>query len=199
MSSQPVEAQGSIRFGDDLELDMRVRRLRRGSRVVKLERIPLEILVLLVNHPGEIVTRDQVVSTVWGNDVFFDTDNSIRGAIRKIRQALKDDPENPRFIQTITGRGYRFIAPVISAEENRLEVPAVTEETESRNDKPVRALLGDSAEKPRFVETLPKRGYRFLATVEPVAGSVPARAAQGLRRLPSMSHLGYAVVTFSAL
>ena len=112
MSPPPTSLQQSIAFGEDYELDLRPRRLRRGNRVLKLERIPLEILLLLLEHPGEIVTRDEIVSRVWGNDLFFDSDNSIRGAIRKIRQALKDDPETPRFIQTVTGRGYRFIAPV---------------------------------------------------------------------------------------
>jgi TolB-like protein/DNA-binding winged helix-turn-helix (wHTH) protein/Flp pilus assembly protein TadD len=98
--------------------------LRRGSRVLKLERIPLEILVLLVEHKHEIVTREEIVSRVWGKGVFFDTDNSIRGAIRKLRQALKDDAECPRFVQTVTGQGYRFLAPVAPIEEeNRAETP----------------------------------------------------------------------------
>ncbi len=120
MASQPIGQQQSIRFGDDFELDVRTRRLRRGSHVLKLERIPLEILVLLLEHQGEIVSRDEIVAKVWGNSVFFDTDNSIRGAIRKVRQVLKDDPENPRFIQTVTGQGYRFIAPIIvPGQQNR--------------------------------------------------------------------------------
>ncbi len=117
MSTQPVELRQSILFGEDFALDLRPRRLRRGDRVLKLERIPLEILLLLLERPGEIVTRDEIISRIWGNDVFLDTDNSTRGAIRKIRQALRDDPETPRFIQTVTGRGYRFIAPVISPEQ----------------------------------------------------------------------------------
>src|ERR1700740_448108 len=112
MTSQSSGLQQSIRFGEDFELDYRPRRLRRGSQVLKLERIPLEILVLLLERRGEIVSRDEIVSRIWGNDVFLDTDNSVRGAIRKVRQVLKDDPETPRFIQTVTGRGYRFIAPV---------------------------------------------------------------------------------------
>jgi TolB-like protein/DNA-binding winged helix-turn-helix (wHTH) protein/Flp pilus assembly protein TadD len=116
MISQPVRLQQSIAFGEDFVLDFRPRRLRRGSRVLKLERIPLEILLLLLQHPGEIVTRDEIVARIWGNGVFLDTDNSIRGAIRKIRQALKDDPAQPRYIQTITGRGYRFIAPPTPAQ-----------------------------------------------------------------------------------
>ena len=117
MSTQPVELRQSILFGEDFALDLRPRRLRHGNRVLKLERIPLEILLLLLERPGEIVTRDEIISRIWGNDVFLDTDNSTRGAIRKIRQALRDDPETPRFIQTVTGRGYRFIAPVISPEQ----------------------------------------------------------------------------------
>jgi TolB-like protein/DNA-binding winged helix-turn-helix (wHTH) protein/Flp pilus assembly protein TadD len=123
MPSQPVGLQESILFGEDFKLDLRPRRLRRGGRVLKLERIPLEILLLLLERPGEIVTREEIVARIWGADVFLDTDNSIRGAIRKIRQVLKDDPEQPRFIQTVTGRGYRFIAPVVSpGEEGSAEV-----------------------------------------------------------------------------
>jgi TolB-like protein/DNA-binding winged helix-turn-helix (wHTH) protein/Tfp pilus assembly protein PilF len=123
MTSRLIELQQSIRFGEDFELDLRPRRLRRGSHVLKLERIPLEILILLLEHRGEIVGRDEIVARVWGNDVFLDTDNSIRGAIRKVRQALKDDPETPRFIQTVTGRGYRFIAPIISPQEEQTTDP----------------------------------------------------------------------------
>ena len=118
MTSQPFDLRQSIRFGEGFELDLRPRRLRHGSRVLKLERIPLEILALLLAHSGNIVTRDQIVSRVWGQGVFLDTDNSIRGAIRKLRQALKDDAESPRFIQTITGQGYRFIAPVTDPRES---------------------------------------------------------------------------------
>jgi TolB-like protein/DNA-binding winged helix-turn-helix (wHTH) protein/Flp pilus assembly protein TadD len=106
-----------IRFGEGYELDLRPRRLRRGSHALKLERIPFEILLLLLEHRDEIVTRDQIVSRVWGQGVFLDTDNSIRGAIRKLRQVLKDDAETPRFIETVTGQGYRFIALVITPKE----------------------------------------------------------------------------------
>jgi TolB-like protein/DNA-binding winged helix-turn-helix (wHTH) protein/Tfp pilus assembly protein PilF len=123
MTSQPFGLQHSIRFGEDFELDLRPRRLRRGSRVLKLERIPLEILILLMEHRGEIVSRETIVARIWGNDVFFDTDNSIRGAIRKIRQALKDDPETPQFIQTVTGQGYRFISPILAPQEEHATEP----------------------------------------------------------------------------
>ena len=118
MTTKPIGLRQSIAFGEDFELDLRPRRLRHGSHVLKLERIPLEILLLLLDHPGEVVTREEIVARIWGKDVFLDTDNSIRGAIRKIRQVLRDDPEAPRFVQTVTGRGYRFIAPVVGRPED---------------------------------------------------------------------------------
>jgi TolB-like protein/DNA-binding winged helix-turn-helix (wHTH) protein/Flp pilus assembly protein TadD len=100
----------TIRFGDGFELDPRAWELRRAGRALRLERIPMEILLLLAQQPGQLVSREQIVERIWGKRVFTDTDNSINGAIRKIRHALDDDSENPRFIQTVTGLGYRFIA-----------------------------------------------------------------------------------------
>ena len=111
MASEPLRTQQTIRFEGDFELDSGAYELRRADRVLRLERIPMEILLLLIEQRGQLVTREQIVERIWGNGVFLDTDNSINGAVRKIRQALKDDPERPRFVQTVTGKGYRFIAP----------------------------------------------------------------------------------------
>jgi len=97
-----------VRF-DDFELDLHAYQLRRSGRTLKLERIPMEVLFLLVERRGQLVTREEIIEKLWGKNVFLDTDNAINTAIRKIRQVLRDDPEQPRFIQTITGRGYRFI------------------------------------------------------------------------------------------
>ncbi len=101
-----------VRFGDDLELDRAAYELRRAGQPLKLERIPMEILFLLVERKGQLVTRDDIIARVWGKDVFLDTDSSINSAIRKIRQTLKDEPENPIYVQTVTAKGYRFIAPL---------------------------------------------------------------------------------------
>ncbi len=117
MPPQLVKVRERIRFGEDFEFDLTARRLSRGNRVLKVERIPLEVLALLIESWGKTVPRDEIVARIWGKGAFLDTDNSIRGAIRKIRQVLKDDPEQPHFIQTITGEGYRFIAPLSGAEE----------------------------------------------------------------------------------
>ena len=105
-----------IRFGDDFELDRRAFELRCSGRSLKLARIPMEMLLLLVQRKGQLVTREEIIDQIWGKDVFLDTDSSINAAIRKIRQALKDDPENPLFVQTITGKGYRFVAPTVEVQ-----------------------------------------------------------------------------------
>jgi DNA-binding winged helix-turn-helix (wHTH) protein len=101
-----------FRFGDGFEVDLRTRELRRSGQPLKLERIPMQLLLLLIEQKGQLVTRDQIVERIWGKDIFVDSDNSINAAIRKIRVVLSDNPEQPRFVQTLTGRGYRFIAPI---------------------------------------------------------------------------------------
>jgi len=101
-----------VKFGNGLELDRRAYELRRYGRALRLERIPMEVLLLLVERRGELVSREDIIEKVWGKNVHLDADNSINAAIRKVRQALKDDPERPIFVQTICGRGYRFIAKV---------------------------------------------------------------------------------------
>jgi TolB-like protein/DNA-binding winged helix-turn-helix (wHTH) protein len=119
-----------IRFGDGFELDPGAYKLHRAGRALKLERIPMEVLLFLAARPGELITREQIVERIWGKDVFLDTDNSINGAIRKIRQVLKDDPEDPRFIQTVTGKGYRFIAPVADPSVQVIEAPKASASAE---------------------------------------------------------------------
>src|SRR5712672_2557776 len=114
MSPDPAKAQDKVRFGEDFEVDLRAYKLRGGGHTLKLERIPMEVLLFLMEQRGQLVTREEIVKKIWGDGVFLDTDNSINGAIRKIRQVLKDDPEHPLFIQTVTGRGYRFIAAIVS-------------------------------------------------------------------------------------
>ena len=80
------------------------------SGPIKLERIPLELLFLLLENRGKLVSRIQIVAALWGDDVFLDTERSINTAVRKIRKALMDDPHQPQFIDTVVGQGYRFIA-----------------------------------------------------------------------------------------
>src|SRR5579863_7175552 len=100
-----------LRF-EDFELDLCSYQVRRSGRTLRLERIPMEVLFLLVERRGQLVTRDEIIEKLWGKNTFLDTDNAINTAIRKIRQVLKDNPEQPRFVQTVTGRGYRFISQI---------------------------------------------------------------------------------------
>ena len=126
MGSGSARISGVLKFGDGFELDSRAYELRCDGHSLKMERIPMEILFLLVEQRGQLVSREQIVERVWSRDVFVDTDNGINAAIRKIRHALKDDFEQPRFVQTVTGKGYRFIAPVIEPPVAETQPPAQT-------------------------------------------------------------------------
>jgi DNA-binding winged helix-turn-helix (wHTH) protein len=101
-----------IRFGN-FELDVAAFTLCRDGTVVRLEKIPMEVLVLLVERAGTLVARDNIHASLWGADVFLDRDAAINTAIRKIRKALGDDADRPRFIETVVGKGYRFVGPVV--------------------------------------------------------------------------------------
>src|ERR1700758_839169 len=109
-------AANILRLADDLELDRGAYELRRSGKALKLSRIPMELLLLLVERRGELVTQNEIVERVWGKGVFLDTDNSINAAVRKLRQVLDDDPEQPRFVHTVTGKGYRFVGSVTESQ-----------------------------------------------------------------------------------
>jgi DNA-binding winged helix-turn-helix (wHTH) protein len=112
MASHETFSSNSIQLGNQFELDPGAYELHRSGEALKLGRIPMELLLLLAQRRPQLVTRDEIVERIWGKNVFLDTDNSINAAIRKLRQTLDDDPEQPRYIQTVIGRGYRFIAAV---------------------------------------------------------------------------------------
>jgi len=131
-----ARAPSGIKFAVDFELDAESYQLRRAGRLLRLERIPMEILLLLVDRRNEIVTRKQIVARVWGEDAFLDTDNSINSAIRKIRHVLRDNSEQPRYIQTINGQGYRFIAPIVNVSDNAIPLPEAPALTPSNLDVP---------------------------------------------------------------
>lgn len=104
-----------LRFGP-FELDRQNFELRRGGQPVKLDRTPLELLFFLAENPGKLVTRDEAVEHVWGKGVFIEAESSLYTAIRKVRQALEDDTADPQFIQTVSRKGYRFVANVENAQ-----------------------------------------------------------------------------------
>ncbi len=132
------------RFGE-FELDRNAYQLRLKGRPLQLERIPLDLLFLLVDRRGKLVSRTEIFEQIWGKQVFVDTDNAINTAIRKLRRALDDDPDSPTFIETVSAKGYRFLPAVIFArqEPSPLAEAKVNDEV-SRNAPPVRyARSGD--------------------------------------------------------
>src|ERR1700719_1669389 len=96
---------------EDFELDGAAFELRRAGHVLHLERIPMELLLLLTERWGELVTRDEIFERIWGKEVFLDAPNAINTAVRKIRRMLDDPVGAPRFLMTVPTKGYRFIAP----------------------------------------------------------------------------------------
>ncbi len=107
---------GLIKF-EQFELDCSRYELRHRGHAQKLEKIPMELLLLLVTADGRLVSREEIEERLWGKGVFVDTEHGINTAIRKIRQVLRDDPEHPRFVQTVQRKGYRFIADVTNIRE----------------------------------------------------------------------------------
>ena len=103
--------QSVFRFAG-FELDLAAYRLRREGRPVRLERRPMELLVLLLQRGGQLVTREEIIEKLWGGKVVIDFDAGLNTVVRKVRHALGDAPETPAFIETVAGKGYRFIAPL---------------------------------------------------------------------------------------
>ncbi len=101
----------TIQFGI-FEIDLRAGELRRNGSKVKLQEQPFQILTMLLARPGEIVTREELQRKLWPTDTFVDFDHSLNAAIRRLRDALGDSAENPRFVETVSRRGYRFLIPI---------------------------------------------------------------------------------------
>lgn len=95
-----------------IELDLGRYELRRHGRRVKLEKKPMELLIFLVSRRDQLVSRDDIVKKLWRSDLFVETEPNINNIVRKIRAALADNPDKPRFLETVVGKGYRFIGPV---------------------------------------------------------------------------------------
>jgi DNA-binding winged helix-turn-helix (wHTH) protein len=110
----------------DFELDPAQFELRLSGHRIRLERKPLELLILLAEKQGQLVAREEIIERVWGKGFSFDAERGINNTVRKIRAALNDDPEKPRFVETVVGKGYRFIGPI--------EVPARPAELQSTKE-----------------------------------------------------------------
>ena len=107
--------RSAVRFGV-FELDVSAGELRKQGRKINLQQQPFQVLALLLRRPGELVSREELQQALWSADTFVEFDQGLNTAIKKIRQALDDSADNPRFIETLPRKGYRFIAPVSGAE-----------------------------------------------------------------------------------
>jgi DNA-binding winged helix-turn-helix (wHTH) protein/Flp pilus assembly protein TadD len=107
----PAESEQSIWFAE-FELDLRTRELRTNGRRSALQEQPFQILTALLEHPGQLVTRDELTKRLWPSNTFVDFEHSLNKAVTRLREALADSAEHPRFIETLPRRGYRFISPV---------------------------------------------------------------------------------------
>lgn len=132
---RPVANPKIIRFGL-FEVDLDTQELRKSGFRIKLQGQPFQILTMLLARPGAIVTREELQKELWPSDTFVDFDLSLNSAVKKLRQALNDDSENPRFVETLYRRGYRFIGPV--------EGPAGIEQIQSVENGTVSAALAES-------------------------------------------------------
>jgi cholera toxin transcriptional activator len=106
-----MEPDSPVRFGS-FELDVGSRELRTGGTRVRLQEQPFEILRVMLERPGHVVTRDELRQRLWPDGTFVDYEHSLNAAVKRLRAALGDDADNPRFVETLPRRGYRFIGAV---------------------------------------------------------------------------------------
>jgi DNA-binding winged helix-turn-helix (wHTH) protein len=138
---------------DNFELDFGRFQLRRDGNPVPLEGRPLQLLMFLVENNGQLVTREQISGQLWGKDVFVDIDQSINTAIRKIRRALEDDAGEPQYLQTVVGRGYRFVARIAGEGQQPPEFFVSPQEL----GRAIMSAAGLDPENPRGTPKLPDK------------------------------------------
>src|ERR1700744_731715 len=114
-----------IRFGV-FELDLRSGELEKQGRKIRLEGQPVQVLICLLENPGELVTREELHRKLWPADTFVNFEHGLNAAVKRLRQAIQDSATNPRFVETLPRRGYRFIAPI--------QVVAESEDVSSTGD-----------------------------------------------------------------
>src|ERR1700758_983282 len=105
------------------EVDLRAGELRKHGLKIRIQEQPFQVLAMLLEHPGEVVSREDLQRKLWSTDTFVDFDHGLNKAISKIREALGDSAESPRFVETVARRGYRFLAEVKVADATPIRNP----------------------------------------------------------------------------
>lgn len=148
----PGDARGRVFCFGVFEADEAQGELRKHGIPIKLHAQPFQLLLMLLERPSEVVTREEMRRRLWGEDTFVDFDHGLSSAVNKIREALQDSASRPRYVATISGKGYRFIAPVsevpyMSAKSLAEPAPAAFS-SESRPEGPRATILSTSEELP---------------------------------------------------
>jgi DNA-binding winged helix-turn-helix (wHTH) protein len=111
-----------VRFGS-FEADLKEGKLTKNGYRIRLQEQPFRILALLLERPGQLITREEIRHKLWSHDTFVEFDDALNTSVRKLREALNDSVENPRFLETVRGQGYRFLAPIAWRAEPQVAVP----------------------------------------------------------------------------
>jgi TolB-like protein/DNA-binding winged helix-turn-helix (wHTH) protein/Tfp pilus assembly protein PilF len=154
MSARPSPL---VRFGA-FQMDLHTGELRKGAARINLPDQPCQVLKTLLEHPGELVTREELRQRLWSAETFVDFEHGLNAAVRRLRDALGDSADAPRFIETLPRRGYRFIAPVIQ--------PLATEETPSRPEEPTKSR---TLPPPAMTSARPPTRARVLGVIATLA------------------------------
>lgn len=198
------------RDAGEIELDLGRYELRRRGRRVKLEKKPMELLIFLVGRREQLVSRKEIVAKLWQSDLFIDTEPNINNIVRKIRTALGDNSDKPRFLETVVGKGYRFIGPlrVIDARYPQADVAAMTRavgtEKSNRSSLAVLPLMligsatDDNGVCLGFADALVTR-LGNLPGVDVLPTSAVLRAPTGATLTETGSHLGVRFVVHGAI
>jgi len=155
---------GVLRFGN-FQADLRSGELRKEGRKVRLQEQPFQILVILLEHPGEVVTREELHRELWPGDTFVDFEHGLNNAVNRLREALSDSADSPRFIETLPRRGYRFIAPVEAVDQLSVQPVAAP------GTRPAAPSVVSSA------EALPAKGISIVWRVQLACAAGIALAA----------------------
>src|SRR5262249_45750188 len=175
--AQVLPTSRVIKFGV-FEVDLDKGEVRKGGLKLRLRGQPFQVLSILLEHPGEVVTREEFQQRLWANDTFVDFEHGLNAVVNRLREMLGDSPENPRFIKTVPRRGYRWMLPVEGMKDR--SIPAAPRHRWRWFPLAVALVLGIglSAGILRLVLSSPK-------SLEPALTSVPLTAHPGHESEPS--------------
>ena len=179
-----VRARQKVRFGP-FELDSQTGELSKQSQRINLHGQPIEVLALLLEHPGELVSREDIRHRLWPQDTFVDFEHSLNTAIKKLRQALDDDPDAPHYIETIPKRGYRFIAE-LAAKEGQEVNPAAPPPVV---DESLKGIIAPQVDAVVDTATASKRRERLILVASAIVLLIAAATVYWATRPQPIPHI----------